>query len=198
MRILTRISCVIYAIIMITACATQTEKGSDRPGAGGVARNLPYYSEAIDAAKKGDTLKAIALLQKVTKSNPDFSIAHTDLGLQYLQEDNLDKAEKALEKSISLDSANFVAYNHRGVILRKRGDFSGAKEMYQTAIKHNSDYANAHLNIAVLYDIYLYDLDLAMRHYKKYQLLTNDSDKLVGKWVVDLERQISAKNKRKE
>ena len=66
------------------------------------------------------------------------------------------------------------------------------------AISHNSDYANAHLNIAVLFDIYLYDLDRAMQHYKMYQSLTNASDELVGKWVVDLERQISAKNKRKE
>ena len=194
---ITRISCVAL-IVMVSACAMQTQRSSETQGGVASKRNLPQYREAIDAAKEGDTLKAISLLQKVTKANPDFSIAHTDLGLQYLRENDLDKAEKSFEKSISLDSANFVAYNHRGVILRKRGDFSGAEKMYKEAISHKSDYANAHLNIAVLYDIYLYDHERAMSHYKRYQSLTNSSDKLVAKWVVDLERQISAKNKGKK
>jgi hypothetical protein len=39
----------------------------------------------------------------------------------------------------------------------------------------------------------LYDLNQAMQHYKKYQSLTKGSDKLVAKWVIDLERQISTK-----
>ena len=70
--------------------------------------------------------------------------------------------------------------------------------MYLASIDQSAGYANAHLNIAVLFDIYLYDLDQAMGHYKKYQSLTNNSDKLVAKWVVDLERRIAVNARKKK
>lgn len=159
--------------------------------------NPAYFNEAIIAAKDGDTEKAIVLFEKVTHENPGFSVAYTDLGLQYLKKENMEAAEQAFEKAISLNPSDFVAYNHRGIIMRRRGDFSGAKEMYQAAIELSPDYANAYLNIAVLYDIYLYDLERAMQHYKKYQSLISNSDKLVGKWIVDLQRRISVKNRKK-
>lgn len=191
LRPITRLFYVLCFVGVVSACATQVRDTGKT-----ATTNPGQYNEAIAAAKEGDTGKAIDLLKKVTKENPNFSVAYTDLGLQYLQLNELDEAERAFEKSISLDSGDFVAYNHRGVILRRKGDFSGAKNMYQSAIKYKPDYANAHLNIAVLYDIYLYDLDEAMRHYKKYQSLTDNGDKLVGKWVIDLERRISANNKK--
>ena len=195
---LTKIFCAIISVSVIAGCAMQSAKNNEQGKAGGLAGGPAYYNEAITAAKEGKTEKAIILLERVTQTNPEYAVAYTDLGLQYLQEDNLQAADQAFEKSISLNSSDYVAYNHRGVILRKQGDFAGAKDMYQTAIDQNPDYANAHLNFAVLYDIYLYELDHAMQHYKKYQSLTSNGDKLVGKWIVDLDRRISAKNKRKQ
>ncbi len=190
MQLVARITCAVTVIGMVSACAVQTpDRKSEMTG------RPAYYEQAISAAKAGNVKKSIALLERVTQANPEFAVAYTDLGLQYLQANELDKAERAFEKSISLDSADFVAYNHRGVIQRKRGNFTSAKEMYLAALKHNPNYANAHLNIAVLYDIYMYDLERAMQHYKKYQLLTGNQDALVGKWIVDLERRISVKNK---
>lgn len=176
----------------------QYAKNKEQIEASGVIDEPTYYNEAIAAAKEGKIEKAIILLEQVTQANPGYAVAFTDLGLQYLRKDNLQAADLAFEKSIALNSSDFVAYNHRGVIMRKRGDFAGAKKLYLSAIDQNPYYANAHLNIAVLYDIYLYDLDQAMYHYKKYQSLTRNDDKLVGKWIIDLKRRISAENKRKK
>lgn len=198
MQTLIKICYIIFSVSVIAGCAMQSAKNTEQIKSGSVAGGPAHYNEAIAAAKEGKTEKAIRLLEKITQTNPDYAVAYTDLGLQYLREDNLQAAGRAFEKSISLNSSDFVAYNHKGVILRKQGDFAGAKGMYQTAIDQNPDYANAHLNFAVLYDIYLYELDHAMQHYKKYQSLTSNDDKLVGKWIVDLDRRISAKNKRKE
>lgn len=182
----------------IIACAPQSSKNKSQTETGDVVDGPEYYNEAIVAAKAGKVDRSIVLLKKVTQSNPEYAAAFTHLGLQYLQKDNLQAADLAFKKSLELNSSDFVAYNHRGVIMRKRGDFAGAKSMYKTAIGHNPDYANAHLNIAVLYDIYLYELDQAMHHYKKYQAITAGEDKLVGKWIIDLDRRIIAKNKGKE
>jgi tetratricopeptide (TPR) repeat protein len=178
---------------VIAACTSQSTFNKSQSGAGEVPE---YYNEAIAAAKEGKTERAIVLLEKVTKGNPDYAIAFTYLGLQHLQKEDLTAADIAFNRALALDPSDYVAYNHRGVIMRMQGDFNGAKKMYLSAIDKNPDYANAHLNIAVLYDIYLYELDSAMRHYKKYQSLTGDEDKLVAKWIVDLDRRITAKSKK--
>jgi len=197
LQILTRIFCVVFCVSAIAACAVQSANNKEQIGASGAVEGPKDYNEAIIAAKQGKVDRAIILLEKVTQNNPEYAVAFTDLGLQYLRKDNLQAADMAFENAIILNSSDFVAYNHRGVIKRKQGDFVSAKKMYLAAIDQNSDYANAHLNLAVLYDIYLYELNQAMSHYKKYQSLTNNGDKLVGKWIIDLERRISAKEKRK-
>lgn len=195
MQKVTRIFAVFFVVGMMTACTMPVQESKRQVDAGHPTALNPYYEEAVYAAKKGHVDKAISLFETVTQGTPDFILAYTHLGLQYLQKNDLEQAEQAFIKAISLDVTNFVAYNHRGVIMRQRGDFTAAKAMYQTAIKYNPDYANAHINIAILYDIYLYDLEQALYHYKKYQSLSSDSDELVGKWIVDVQRQIAANNK---
>jgi tetratricopeptide (TPR) repeat protein len=155
------------------------------------------YDKAIAAAKNGKTADAIKLLSEVTKSYPDFSPAYTNLGLQYLKNKKQDNAEKNLRTAISLNPQDAIAYNHLGIILRHRGKFNDAKDMYNSAIKSKDDYANAHLNLGILYDMYLYELPQALRHYKSYQTITKNSDKLVSKWIIDLERRIAADKRRK-
>ena len=150
------------------------------------------YNEAMTAAKKGNSKSAIKLLTQVTVEYPDFSIAHTNLGLQYLSKGKITAAEQSLRKAISVNSKDAIAYNHLGVILRKHGKFTEARDMYIKAIENQSNYANAHLNLGILYDIYLYELSSALEHYKIYQEITNDNDKLVSKWIIDLERRIKS------
>lgn len=191
LRTVSRLFSVLFVIVLVNACATKTHEVKEITEADSVSGNLPIYKEAIAAAREGRTEKAIELFKKITQEDPDSATAYTDLGLQYLKNKDMDRAEKAFDKSILLDQASYVAYNHRGVIQRIRGDFFGAKDMYLKAIKYKPDYANAHLNIAILFDIYLYDLKQALYHYKKYQSLTGNNDELVGKWVVDLERRIA-------
>lgn len=196
MQIITRICCLVFAAVVVVACSVPAGRNDGQSEKGDVLDKPLHFNEAIVAAKEGDTDKSIVLFEKVIRENPDYSVAYTDLGLQYLKKKNMAAAEQAFETAISLNPSDFVAYNHRGIIKRMQGDFSGAKEMYKTAIQLNSDYANVYLNIAVLYDIYIYDLERAMQYYKKYQVLTGSSDKLVSKWIVDLQRRISVRNRK--
>ncbi|MDH5611422.1 MAG: tetratricopeptide repeat protein [Gammaproteobacteria bacterium] len=191
----TRIIGVLFFNVMLTACALQVQESASHIDTENKIRLSSYYAEAVSAAKNGLIDKAIELFETVVHESHDFGDAYTYLGLQHLQKNDLDKADRAFEKAILLDSTNFVAYNHRGVILRNRGDFSAANMMYQAAIKYNPDYANAHFNIAILYDIYLYDLEKALYHYRTFQALSGESDKLVEKWIIDLERQIVTASK---
>jgi len=195
LRIIIKISGSFFVASMLVACMPPAKEvvAPVKTSAAAVPAEKMNYKAAIVAAREGDRDEAIELFSKATQIKPDYADAYVGLGLQYLQKKQLDKAGQAFSKAIALDSTNYVAYNHQGIIMRMRGDFTGAKAMYQAAIRYNPNYANAHHNIAILYDIYLYKYDLALYHYKKHQLLTGDSDKLVDKWIVDLERQMAAR-----
>jgi len=43
-----------------------------------------------------------------------------------------------------------------------------------------------------LYDLYLHQSERALAHYREYQILSGSADKLVSKWIIDLERRVKA------
>jgi len=189
--------CIIALCVhLLSACAGFSSFSSNEEAKPKI--RLPgNYNAAILAAKNGHTKEAIRLLSTITKTHPRFSHAHTNLGLQYLKSKKQGNAEKSLRAAISLNSKDAIAYNHLGIILRQQGKFSDAKDMYTNAIKSKNNYANAHLNLGILYDMYLYELPQALEHYQSYQTITNNSDKLVSKWIIDLERRIAADKKKR-
>jgi len=186
----------IFCVLFLSACGSMPGKSKAVDNKNSASKIPGNYSSAVSAAKNGKTSKAIRLLTEITRKNPEFSPAYTNLGLQYLRKKKNTKAEDALKKAVKLNPDDAIAYNHLGIILRMKGDFSDAKNMYQQAINSNSDYANAHLNLGILLDMYLYELADALEHYESYQSLTNNNDKLVSKWIIDIKRRIKSSKKK--
>ena len=150
------------------------------------------YKSGVNAFKARQYKKAIKIFTAIVKEYPQSTLSHTNLGLIYLEQNNLKLADNHFSASLKLTPANPVAHNHMGIIYRQRGEFDNALASYKLAIRFKPEYANAHLNLAILYDIYLYDISLALHHYHQYQRLTKDSDKLVAKWIIDSERRLTA------
>jgi len=153
------------------------------------------YNTAINAAKAGNYDEAIQLFSDITRTNPDFSNAYTNLGLLHRQKGNKNEARQAFDKALALDPNDAVSYNHLGVMLREQGKFSEAKDMYLNALQHKPDYAQACLNLGILYDLYLQDLPNALTQYNTYQKLTGNQDKVVEKWIIDLDKRIQSLTK---
>lgn len=154
--------------------------------------NQRYYEEAVAALKNGDADLAIELLQQVSFDAPDKPFVFTNLGLAYLKLQQTDEAEQAFLQAIERNSRDAVAHNHLGILQRQKGKFDDARKQYQRAIDIDDDYARAHLNLGILFDIYLQDLDKALRQYQKYQVLTNGEDTQVAGWIVDIERRLKS------
>ncbi|UCE89659.1 MAG: tetratricopeptide repeat protein, partial [Pseudomonadota bacterium] len=93
-----------------------------------------------------------------------------------------------------LNPDNAAAYNHLGIVHRQRGDFKKAQDAYRQALKIEPDYALAHRNLGILYDLYMGDLSRALKHYERYQALTGGDDRQVDKWIVDLKRRDTAQH----
>ena len=160
-------------------------------------KSIPLYNRAIKHARDGKDKQAIADFMLFNKKYPGVDNSYTNLGLLYLKQGNLELASSFLEKAVTLNPLNKIAHNHLGVVRREQGQFDKAKRSYMQALNIDNDYFSAHYNLGILLDIYLGDLPSALKHYKRFQSLTNKSDKEVSKWVVDLERRILAASKGK-
>lgn len=167
---------------------TQQQQSTDVESA--VNYDQQDYEAALSALKSDETNYAIELLEQVSSKAPDLEYVFTNLGLAYFKNKNYIKAEQSLQKAISINSRDAIALNHLGIIKRMQGHFKGAKQTYQRAIAIDDDYAQAYLNLGILYDIYLQDLGQALDHYQKYQALTNNENKTVTEWIVDIRRRI--------
>ena len=153
------------------------------------------YGRGIAAAENGDSESAIRLFETLIARGEISTGVYTNLGLQYIKTEQLKAAEASFNKSLASNPRDYVASNNLGVVKRKQGEFHKAEQFYQQSIESNPDYANAHHNIGILYDLYMHDLQNALQHYSRYQAINNNSDKLVAKWIVDLERRITAENR---
>ena len=151
-----------------------------------------FYEDAVATLKSGKTALAVELLVQVSNDAPDKPHVFTNLGLAYFKLQELDLAEQAFKQAIARDDKDAVAHNHLGILQRQKGQFREAMNRYQRAIQINSSYASAHLNLGILFDIYLQDLDLALRHYQKYQSLTGEEDTQVAGWIVDIKRRLKS------
>ena len=153
------------------------------------------YQRAVWEAKLGRLDHAVALFNKITKDYPSISNAYTNLGLLHLSQNDLSAAEQALQKAVELNSTDAIAHNHLGVVYRKLGKFRKAEQVYLKCLELNSRYADARLNLAILYDLYLHDMANALANYRQYQLIQNQEDNRVGKWIVDVERRLAKQHK---
>lgn len=77
--------------------------------------------------------------------------------------------------------------NQQGIIYRKQGKFIAAEQAYQQAIAEQADYADAWLNLGILYDLYLPNTQKALEAYQKFQNLQMQPDKDVALWIKALE-----------
>ncbi len=154
--------------------------------------NQLAYDEAISSLKNGNVDQALDLLLEVSREAPEKPFIFTNLGLAYLKLQQLEEAEQAFRQALQQNDRDAVAHNHLGILQRQKGEFAEALERYLRAIEIDDDYAQAHLNLGILYDLYLQDLEKALRQYETYLSLTSEDNPQVSGWITDIQRQLKS------
>jgi len=174
--------------------AVEAEPGSEASAEETVPEPVDFYQqfyiEAVASLKNGDTEQALELLKQVSTDAPDKPYVFTNLGLAYFKLKKLELAAEAFQEAIIRSNKDAVAYNHLGILQRYKGQFEEARNQYQQALRIDSNYALAHLNLGILFDLYLQDLKLALQHYQRYQALIDKEDSRVAGWIVDIQRRL--------
>jgi tetratricopeptide (TPR) repeat protein len=144
------------------------------------------FDAARAALRAGRTADAERGFRELAARHPDLGGAHANLGLILRGQGKHAESVAALERAVKASPRQPVFFNQLGVSRRHHGQFTKAREAYETALTLDANYADAHLNLGVLLDLYLGDATLALLHYERYLALSPSGDAAVGKWVADL------------
>lgn len=147
------------------------------------------YATALRLVKVGSDKAALPLFAKIKQTDKTLSGPYVNTGLIYLRQKKWDGAEKEFREAIKRKPDNPTALAMLGYLEKRQARYADARKHYEQALSIQSDYADAHLDLGILCDIYLQDLSCALDHYQEYQRL-NGKDKKVNNWVIDLKERM--------
>ncbi|WP_375177773.1 tetratricopeptide repeat protein [Marinobacter mobilis] len=126
--------------------------------------------------------------RQMTRDYPTLSGPWVKLGEIADKREYLEKAEEAYRKAIEVNPDNINAYLALALHLRRKGSFAAAEQAYIDVLTLWKDCPPAHLNLAILYDLYLNRPELAQPHYEAYDFLTGGDNPEVENWLVEVRR----------
>lgn len=146
------------------------------------------YDRALAALQAGNHKEAETVLLELTRKYPDLSGPFANLGIVYQRTGRSAEAVAMFKKAIAINPEQPAYYNQLGIVHRGAGRFAEAQRAYTNALEVDANYPLAHLNLAILYDLYLGEPGKAMTHYRRYGELYPADRQQVEKWIVDLQQ----------
>jgi len=146
------------------------------------------FRAANSLVQRGQLREARKQLQALTEKFPSLSGPWVVLGQISEKSEKYDDAVKNYRKAIGVNRNNVNAYIALGLLQRRQGRFAEAQTAYVDALNVWSDFPEAHLNLAILYDLYMNKPEQAQKHYEAYDFLTGHKDKKVHKWLVEVKQ----------
>lgn len=189
-------------VASLAACAASPRagNGADRSGAASAAGDTTaqraptpeareHFENALAAMREARYDEARSLLQALAEAYPELSGPPTNLGIIAMRADNDPaRALQHFRAAVAANPGNAVAHNWIGVLLRQRGEHEAAERAYLRALEACPDYAKAHRNIGILYDVHLAEADRARHHYRRYLEFDGEGDSLIVRvWLNALE-----------
>lgn len=189
------------ALSLATACANSTgpapsriERGED--GDFTISQSVRVgmgvrtdFDEAVRLLGQGQNERGIEKLRAVTEAAPQLASAHINLGIAYRRVEDWERAEAAVERALEVSPNHPVAHNELGMVLRRQGRFEEARASYEQALRVAPGFYYARRNLAILCDIFLVDLDCAIKNYERYAK-DFPKDESVAMWITDLRNRL--------
>ena len=109
---------------------------------------LDFYQKGATAAQKGDSKAAVDFLGKAVAAAPEFALALSDLGSQYLKLSQWSKATETFEALVKLKPTEAQAHLDLGIALYNEGSELLGQKKFEDAEKQYGG-AESHLREAI-------------------------------------------------
>jgi tetratricopeptide (TPR) repeat protein len=162
----------------------EATRSGEVPGAA-----LAEFERALQAAEQQQWQHALEMFGDLWLAYPALSGPALNAALVCRQQGDSEAAGQWFERALQSNPDNAVAHTEYAVQLRQEGEFERAQQHYLAALESDEHYARAHYNLAILYDLYMNNKADALRHFKRYQVLSGTENRQVNGWIADLERQ---------
>jgi Tfp pilus assembly protein PilF len=111
---------------------------------------VDLYDKALQAAQKNDNKKAVEHLVKAIEVHPQFGLALSELGVQYLKLGQPEKAGEALRDATKLMPDDAATHLNYGIALLNQKKFPEAEEQLRIALKKNEKSPTAHMYLGIV------------------------------------------------
>ena len=145
------------------------------------------YIEAKKAKRNGDFKTAKQKLRVITKNDDSISGPWVMLGDIALEEKKYSQAEKHYQQAILINPKNINAYVALAQVQRVMGAFHVAQNTLTLALQLWPDFPEAHLNLGILYDLYLNQSHKSQQHLEAYLFLTQYKNKQAINWYSEVQ-----------
>jgi len=117
-----------------------------------------------------------------------------DKAKQAVEAGNLDAAMQHYDDMLNSGVRSPQTLDQYAISLRQHWHLEAALGVYNDALSLNENYAVTHWNLAIYYELYRGEFELALDHYRMYQQFSRSPDLRVTGWIKDLERRVAAQS----
>lgn len=181
-------------VLLLGACSNAPVKHAATPTPVAASADIEAeYRQALEAMQASQWQVAAERLEAITARNDTLAGPWLNLGIAWSKLGDDERAEAALQQSITRNPAQPVAFNQLGILYRQAGRFADARNMYEQALAVQADYPDAHWNLGILHELYLQQPQQALEHYSRYQKLTGSDDQKLKLWIEQLKQDTDTK-----
>jgi tetratricopeptide (TPR) repeat protein len=145
------------------------------------------FQVALKLMKDHQPQEAREAFAGLAQDFPQYSGPLNDLGVLQAQGRQRDQAIASFARAIAANGSNAFAYGWLGILYRESSDYAHAEQAYRKSIELKPEDAAAHLNLGILYEIYLKRPAEALTQYREYQRIAGPKNLMVGIWIRQLE-----------
>ena len=147
---------------------------------------LLLFNQATALLNRGEIKEAKQLFLSLLNERPDLAGPYANLAIIALKENQPDKAHQLVLQALNKNPKSPQALNMMAYLEQIKGNIRSAEKYYKQAIKNNAYYTLAYYNLALLYDVYLQDIESAIPYYERYMQLDNYKDKSTADWLEQI------------